>query len=117
MAEAKGHLRKELDLHSNTTVELRELADGRVRARLQGHRYAVRAAAFSADGKTLATGSEDASIKLWDVATGLEKCTLKGHTGGVLCLAFSNDGTVLASGGRDETMRIWQAERIDKTHK
>ena len=111
-AEAKDRLHKELDLHSNTTIELREVADGRLHALLQGHKYAVRAAAFSPDGKTLATGSDDASIKLWDVVTGLEKCTLKGHTDGVLCLAFSNDGNVLVSGGRDGTMRIWQSELV-----
>ena len=36
--------------------------------------------AFSPDGKTLASGSEDKTIKLWDVATGKEQATLKGHT-------------------------------------
>jgi predicted Zn finger-like uncharacterized protein len=112
MAEAKERLRKELDLRSNTIVEVRGTDDGRIRSLLQGHKYAVRAVAFAPDGRSLATGSDDASIKLWDLVTGLEKCTLNGHTGSVLCLAFSGDGTVLMTGSRDGTARIWQAEPL-----
>ena len=49
---------------------------GRVVHRLEGHRDAVSCLAFSPDGKTLATGSYDRTVKLWDVATGRVKATL-----------------------------------------
>ena len=44
------------------------------------HDRSVSCVAFSPDGKTLASGSGDKTIKLWDVATGKEQATLKGHT-------------------------------------
>ena len=63
--------------------------------------------AFSPDGKTLASGSEDETIKLWDVATGKEQATLKGHTHAVCSVAFSPDGKTLASGSGDKTIKLW----------
>jgi WD40 repeat protein len=57
--------------------------------------------AFSPDGKTLASGGSDWTIKLWDTATGKERATLKGHRGDVFALAFSPDGKTLASAAGD----------------
>src|ERR1700676_1017079 len=59
---------------------------------LEGHTSMVSSVSCSPDGKTLASGSFNKSIKLWDVATGNEKMTLKGHTGFVLPVAYSPDG-------------------------
>jgi WD40 repeat protein len=71
------------------------------------HEDRVLSVAYSPDGKTLASGSFDGTIKLWDVATGKERATLKGHTGWVRSVAYSPDSKTLASGSEDETIKLW----------
>src|ERR1051325_182493 len=58
-------------------------------AEFKGHTGLVYSGAFSPDGKVLATGSFDNTVKLWDFATGKELHTLKGHMNQVYCVAFS----------------------------
>jgi WD40 repeat protein len=74
------------------------------------HDGEVSSVAFSPDGKTLASGSLDRTIKLWDVATDNEQATLQGHTGLVWSVAFSPDGQMLASGSEDTTIKLWDVQ-------
>jgi WD40 repeat protein/uncharacterized caspase-like protein len=73
-----------------------------------GHSASVTSVAFSADGKTLASGSRDNKIKLWEVATDRELRTLAGHSDSVTSVAFSADGKMLASGSEDKTIKLWE---------
>src|SRR5437667_2405954 len=53
--------------------------------------------AFSPDGRRLACGSTDNTVKVWEVATGKEVFTLRGHSEPVFSVMFSPDGKSLAS--------------------
>jgi WD40 repeat protein len=74
---------------------------------------AVNAVAISSDGRTLAAGADDHTIKLWDLLTGYPLGVLSGHDGPVTAVAISPDGSMLASGGGDKTVRLWKL--ADKT--
>jgi WD40 repeat protein/class 3 adenylate cyclase len=67
----------------------------------------VKAAAFSPDGRLLATTALDHTIRLWDVASGMPVRTLTGHTEIVFQPIFSPDGLTLLSGSLDGTARLW----------
>ena len=63
--------------------------------------------AFSPDGKAIAEGLQNNSVRLWDVATGKETLPVSGHQGGISSLAVSPDGKTLTTFGADDTVRQW----------
>ena len=84
------------------------LFDQRATKVLSGHTRSAQSVSFSPDGRTLASGSFDNTIRLWDVVSGKELQQLSGHTGSVQAVSFSPDGRTLASGSSDKTIRLWE---------
>ena len=66
--------------------------------------------AFSPDGKRLASGSADCTVKIWDTATGKELYSLKMHKVPVTALAYSPDGRHVLSGFADNVLLDWEAD-------
>jgi WD40 repeat protein len=72
------------------------------------HTGYVWSVAFSPDGRTLATGSDDRTVRLWDIKTHKQLTVLRGHGGPVDGVAFSPNGRTLASTSLDDgTIRLW----------
>ena len=67
----------------------------------------VYSVAISPDGKLLASGSDDRTIKLWSLPEGALLKTLEGHSNGVRAVAISPDGKLLASASWDKTIKLW----------
>ncbi|EXA29668.1 hypothetical protein FOVG_18859 [Fusarium oxysporum f. sp. pisi HDV247] len=89
---------------------------GKDKHSLKGHSGWIFSVAFSPDGKLIASGSLDDTIKIWNAATGEVKHTLEGHDGGVFSIAFSPDGNLIASGPHDKTIKVWNAATGEVKH-
>jgi WD40 repeat protein/serine/threonine protein kinase len=76
---------------------------------LKGHNAAVVSVSFSPDGKQIASGSADGTIKIWDAGTSQLTATLDGQSGPVTSAALSPDGKRIASGSWGKTITVWDA--------
>jgi WD40 repeat protein len=95
----------------DTTVKLWDVAQRQeLLPPLQGHRGYIVNLAFTPDGKTLASTSDDSMVKLWNIATHQELASFEG-----CAMAISPDGNTLVTGGYDGMVRVWPAATFAET--
>jgi len=99
---------RHLAVAGSDVVEVWDVVAHKKVRELRGHSKWVYGVGFSPDGKWLATGGWDRTIKLWDAATGEERLTIFGHKGFVLDLSFSPDSRSIASTSEDRSVRLWE---------
>jgi WD40 repeat protein len=88
-------------------ILLINLSSGRVERVLRGHTNVISCLVFSADGKLLASGAADRTIRVWNPVTGESEGVLEGNKAAITSLCFSPDGKRLVVGSADGVARIW----------
>ena len=70
---------------------------------------------FSADGKLLASGSEQGLISLWDAQTFTRLTTLRSDTAQLRSVSFSRDGRFLAGAAYGGPTVVWDLRHLRRT--
>lgn len=120
-AELGSHLEKfKVSVETALTVVYQPQAIFRVRpvarcsATMPGHSDAVLFVSFSPDGKRLASGGGDCTIRFWDLGTQTPRFQCQGHSGWVLAIAWSPDACMVASGDRNGGIFLWDPKTGNK---
>ena len=117
--QVSGSLRDTLlghhSFHPEQVVEVRCVPQAVYRVRavtrcsssIAGHAEPVISVAFSGDGRHLASGSGDTTVRFWDITTETPLHTCSGHKHWVLCIAWAPNGLRLASGDKSGLICVW----------
>ncbi|XP_023707868.1 notchless protein homolog 1 [Cryptotermes secundus] len=108
--EDKINIENVVDIVYQQQAVFRVRAVTRCTSSLPGHSEAVVSASFSPDGRHLASGSGDTTVRFWDVLTQTPVHTCHGHKHWVLCLAWSPDSKYVASGCKNGHIIVWDPD-------
>jgi serine/threonine protein kinase len=92
-------------------VQIWDLSDGSLRGRLRGATDNIRCVAISPDGRRVAAGGSDLTVRVWELDNSkAPPIEFRGHVGPIQSVAFLSGGTVLLSAGDDGTVRLWNSK-------
>lgn len=77
-----------------------------------GHADAVYCVTASPDGRWIASGGFDSTVKRWDAVKGEVSRSYSGHTKMVLAIAFSPESRMIATGGLDNVIKVWPLDPV-----
>lgn len=75
---------------------------------IDGHKKSIQSICFSPNGKMLASGSSDDTVRVWNVQTGKMDREIEAEQDGVFAVAYSPSGRTIASAGADKTIKLWK---------
>lgn len=116
--QLKGHLKelsvlawapveKRLAVASQETIYLWNAMDAEEPSQLVGHTQPVSALIWSPNGETIASGSQDQSVRIWDAVPGKELRQLTEHTQAISSLFWHKKGKYLVSCDQQGKLHIW----------
>jgi WD40 repeat protein len=97
-------------------VQLWNIGAGEVDREAASRSGGVLAAAISPEGRMLATGGPDGTVRLWEMASGNQRRAMYGDTAFVRAIAFAPDRALLATGSSNGTVRLWDVSTGQRVH-
>lgn len=110
------HSRSKHPLSLTNRILISEIGNLRNLIKLSGHNGDPTAVVISPDGRLVAAGATDNSVRIWDMQTGSLLQSLLWHISPAVALAFTPDSAKLVSGSKDNSLAIWNVSNGKKLH-